>query len=234
MSLVTLSTKSRDLSALRSAPTPRWGGRTEIILKILCISVIALVGGCGKGMYAVIDSCNSLSDFDSHLNCVKNTYAKDGRFSMTNPLTLTFFRNVDAVKFLFDRKIISADEAKSAVREAVQGVGNDGTKFVGRHLVYKEELEFVEIAVSSCQRMGLGAGSAELNNCVVQQQQLRLQRLRQSDHDNFSGDSLRLIQQQQSMQLMEMGLKMMTPPQPIVSPTITCTRMPGSYTTTCR
>lgn len=198
-----------------------------------------LLGGCAinpfmKPMTKVIEQCASNINFDSHADCIRATYAREGRASLDHPEIAAFFRNVDAVKFLWSNKLIATDEAKSAIPDIMRGVQQSGASFESKYYIYKQEIEYVQIAADVCLRMGFARGTSDLNQCIAQQQNQRADLMRQRNQNILSGESLRLMQQQQSMQMMQQGLQMMSPPQPVISPTITCTRMPGSYTTTCR
>jgi hypothetical protein len=84
----------------------------------------------------------------------------------------------------------------------------------------QERAQIDKLDDAQCRSYGAAPGSDGYVSC-----RLMLQSQRQ--------DNAR-IQQQQSMQMMQQGLKMLSPPQPAINPTVTCTTMPGSYTTTCR
>jgi hypothetical protein len=86
--------------------------------------------------------------------------------------------------------------------------------------------EYVQGLVSRCESFGYQKGSPTFNQCVYQQNQIEIQ-------NNAAAESLRIQQQQLGMQQMQQGLQMLNPPGS-VRPPITCTKMPGSFTTTCQ
>lgn len=90
---------------------------------------------------------------------------------------------------------------------------------------YLQRQEYIRGIAQQCDSFGMQRGTPAFNQCVYQQQQIEAQ-------NAANAETLRMQRQQLELQQMQRGLQMMNPPRPS-NPIVTCTRMPGSYTTTC-
>jgi hypothetical protein len=81
---------------------------------------------------------------------------------------------------------------------------------------------YVQSLTNRCESFGFTKGTPAFNQCVFQQNQIETQ-------NRATAESLRIQQEQLGLQQMQQGLQMLSPPRPI-----TCTKLPGSYTTTCQ
>ncbi len=81
---------------------------------------------------------------------------------------------------------------------------------------------YVQSLTSRCESFGFARGTPAFNQCVFQQNQVETQ-------NRATAESLRIQQEQLALQQMKQGLEMLSPSRPI-----TCTRLPGSNTTTCQ
>jgi len=106
-----------------------------------------------------------------------------------------------------------------------------GARFdcLNRASIKTEELQkqaHSEGIMRRCESFGMAKGTPNFNQCVFQQNQIEIQ-------NKAAAQSLRMQQEQHEMQQMQQAIKMLSPPIP-ANPVITCTRFPGSFTTTCQ
>lgn len=90
----------------------------------------------------------------------------------------------------------------------------------------QRQAAYAEALKNRCYSFGFQANTPAFAQCIYQQQQVDIQ-------NNANANAIRLQQQQQGLQQMQQGMQMLSPQRP-VNPTFSCTKLPGSYTTTCQ
>lgn len=90
----------------------------------------------------------------------------------------------------------------------------------------RKRQEYTENLSEQCASYGFQRGTQAFADCMLKLHQ-------QNTLAQQQQQALRIQQDALSLQQLQQGLQMLAPPTP-VSPTITCTKFPGSFTTTCQ
>jgi hypothetical protein len=74
--------------------------------------VTMLIAGCGTMMQDVIAGCDSVQEFGSFKNCIKNQYSKEGR-EPNHPAVRAFYAHLDVIEEAYRAKKITNAQARS-------------------------------------------------------------------------------------------------------------------------